>query len=140
MTPALLEEQQIALLENGVRIIALRELGDRDAADDVVQETLARTLKALASEQLRDPLRLGAFVRGIAHNVIADVIRKKTRRGTEPLDSVVVVADAPDALAALISGEEQLRVNAAMRRLSRDDFEVLRLSFFEGLSPAEIAA
>ena len=93
----LLEEQQIALLENGVRIIALRELGDRDAADDVVQETLARTLKALASEQLRDPLRLGAFVRGIAHNVIADVIRKKTKRGTEPEPSWKLEVPSADA-------------------------------------------
>jgi RNA polymerase sigma-70 factor (ECF subfamily) len=59
-----------------------RRLGSHAEADDAVQETFLRALQSL--DQLRDPARLGSFVRGIAKNIILERYRDRLR--TVPLD------------------------------------------------------
>ncbi|MBI1723136.1 MAG: sigma-70 family RNA polymerase sigma factor [Gemmatimonadetes bacterium] len=139
--PALgdLAADQLETLRSGVRLMALRALRDPDAAEEVVQETLARAVAALR-ERSPEVGNLGAYVAGIARHVIADVHRAQKR--TVPLDaSVAGRADAgPDPLHTLISAAERTAVRAALAKLSLTDREILRLSFFEGLTPAEVAA
>ncbi|MDB4874760.1 MAG: polymerase sigma factor [Gemmatimonadetes bacterium] len=137
MTPQL-TTQQLETLANGVRILALRRLGDADAARDVVQETMARLLDALGKGQLRDPERVGAFARGIAHHVIVDYRRATGRLTTLP-DELANEA-APSALDLLVRDEEVERMRAALARLSSGDRELLHLAFVENLSPRAVAA
>jgi RNA polymerase sigma-70 factor, ECF subfamily len=121
--------------------MALRSLGSVPAAEEAAQETLARAVEALQSGQLRDPERVAAFVSGIARHVIADACRARKRDvPLEGLPEAAAVAGTGDALAALISTAEQGAVRTALARLSAGDRELLRLAFFEGLEPAEIAA
>jgi RNA polymerase sigma-70 factor (ECF subfamily) len=47
---------------------------------------------------------------------------------------------APNALAAALSGEENRQVRAALCELSESERRAVTLSFFDGLSHAEIAA
>jgi RNA polymerase sigma factor (sigma-70 family) len=117
--------------------MALRALGDLDAADEVAQETLARALVAL-----RDltPDDLGAYVGGIALHVIADIGRARQR--TVSLDAApedLLPSDAPDPLDELCTAGERHRVSEALDRLPAQDRELLRLCYFEGQSPSEIA-
>ena len=136
-----LDPEAVAALVSGLRIIALRSLSDAEAADEAVQETLARGLAALDDARLRSPEKIGAYFRGIARHVIADVLRE--RRRTEGLGTVAEVGPAsphPDALAALISREDAVRVRQALGTLTDSARECLQLSFYEGLAPAEIAA
>lgn len=134
---ASVDPERIRILRNGLRLMALRALGDDDAADDVVQETLLRALRAVSPEVAADPERLGAFVGGIARHVIADVFRAGTRRSQseQPADP----AAGDDALSRLVRRERQAQVQAAIARLASGDQQVVRASFFEGLTPAEIA-
>lgn len=130
-------EPDLELLRAGVRLMALRALGDLDAADEVAQETLVRALVAL-----RDltPDRVGAYVAGIARHVIADVSRARQRivsLEVTPADSLR--ASAPDPLEVLCSTSEHHRVRQALALLAAEDRELLRLCFFEGQSPTEIA-
>ena len=81
LDPAMLER-----LRSGLRLIALRSLSEADAAEEVVQETLARGLDALDNGRLDDPEKLGAYFRGICHHVIVDTIRARQR--TTSLDAV----------------------------------------------------
>ncbi|HEY6060183.1 MAG TPA: sigma-70 family RNA polymerase sigma factor [Gemmatimonadales bacterium] len=127
-------------LRPGVRLIALHSLGSADAADEAVQETLARAVTALSNGQLADPAKLPAFVAGIARHVIADTLRARGR--VVSIDSVPAarhLSSDPDALGALVSADERARVRTELARLPAADRELLRLCYFEGLTPGEIA-
>lgn len=134
-----LGDDDIAVLSNGVRILALRELGDRDVAEEVVQETLVRTLEALDSERIGDRDRLGAFVRGVARHVIVDEMRRRGRAADLPGDPPDRTTER-DALTALVRSEDRAAVHTALDRLSRTDRDLLELSFMDGLTPRDIAA
>lgn len=128
-----------AIFTEGIRFLALRALGDPDAANDVAQETVLRAWRASAGrqgEQIREP---AAFVYGIARHVIADA--RRARGQTVTLD-VAASTPAPerDALDALISEEERARVRAAIRALPRADRVLLELSYLKGMTSAAIAA
>jgi RNA polymerase sigma-70 factor (ECF subfamily) len=123
-----------------LEIMALRALGDRDSAQEAVQETLTRALEAIRDGRIRQPEKLAAFVRGIARNVISELQRDRQRLielGTEP--SSALVADPPNALDVLISEHEAEQVQRAVSEMTQSDQEILSLSFFEGLTAAEIA-
>ena len=118
--------------------MALRALGDVDAADEVAQEVIVRAFHALRTSR---PEKLGAFVAGIARHVIADVVRARPREAS--LDGVAQDAEPRelfDPLTALCEASEKARVHEALARLSPDDRALLRLLFFDELSPTEIAA
>lgn len=134
---AALPPEQVALLRNGLRIMALRALGDEAAAEDVVQESLLRALSAVSDEMTTDAGRLGAFVGGIARHVIADVRRRDARSASLPNtqpDSV-----AADCLETIMRDEERTRVIHALARLSAADQALLHASFYEGMTPSQIA-
>jgi len=124
----------------GLELLALRTLGSADASREAVQETLTRAVVALANGQPSDPLKLPAFVAGIARHVIVDMVRAARRvvsldtlpAGDPPSSSV-------DALSALLSAAERTRVREALSHLSAPDRELMRLCYFEGLTPGEIA-
>ena len=127
-------------LRFGVKIMALRALRDPEAAEEAAQETLVRALEAMRNGRPRDPEKLGAFVRGIARHVIADAQRAGERTvplQAPPQQQLGTLRDDP--LTALITTEERDRVRLALTRLSTGDREVIRLSFFDGLTPMEIA-
>ena len=139
--PQQLDSVTLERLRTGLRLIALRSLSDVEAAEEVVQETLARGLGALEDGRLNDPAKLAAYFRGICHHVIVDTIRSRQR--TTSLDTLPERPDGNpngDALHALISSEQKERVIRALKELSPASRECLRLSFYEGLKPAEVAA
>ena len=61
-----LRPEEIQRLRNGLHIMAVHALEDQEAAEEVVQETLVRTLQAVNDDRRESPKNLGAFVRGIA--------------------------------------------------------------------------
>jgi RNA polymerase sigma-70 factor (ECF subfamily) len=120
--------------------MALRALGDPEAAEEAVQETLVRAVQALRDDRPTNPKNLGAFVHGIARHVIADVYRARQRSaGAHEMPEAGHTSTADDPLTALINSEKRDRVRQALTQLSAGDREILHLSFFEGLTPVEIA-
>jgi RNA polymerase sigma-70 factor (ECF subfamily) len=135
-----LEPETIERLRLGIQIMALRALGDPDTAEEAVQETLVRTLEALGDGRLRDPEKLGAFVRGIARHVISETYRARRRSvGLEEVPEEQRETGRDDPLGNLITADELQRVRRAVTLLSVRDRQILHLSFFEGLTPVEIA-
>ena len=98
------ELEAVEQLRLGLRIMALRALGDPEAAEEAVQETLVRALEALREGRPRDPEKLGAFVRGIARHVIAENPDAIAEVDVET-DAIFTDVDTPEALAALRRGE-----------------------------------
>jgi RNA polymerase sigma factor (sigma-70 family) len=127
-------------LRSGLHLLAVRALGTADAAEEAVQETLARAVSALARGQLADPAKLAAFVAGIARHVVIDMVRARRRLvSLDALPSEAHPSHDPDALGALVTAGEQALVRAALALLAVSDRDLLRLCYVEGLAPGEIA-
>jgi RNA polymerase sigma-70 factor, ECF subfamily len=114
-------------------------LGDHHDAEDATERTFLAALAAI--ERYRDT---GATFRSwlfrIAHNQLANALRARSRRRTDPLDGVPepVAPDDPGRLAGLADDARRLR--AAVARLSEDRRQVVILRFFDGLTAREIGA
>jgi RNA polymerase sigma factor (sigma-70 family) len=137
---------ELERLRGGLRIIALRTLGDPDAAEEAVQETLARACIAIEEGRLGDPAKLPAYVAGIARHVCSHMLRD--RKHTVPLDGTDHrgrpiahdnLAVQADPLEALISDAETGRLRRAFKALPLQDQRLLRLCFHGKRSSAEVA-
>lgn len=127
-----------------VYAIAYARLGDRDTAEEAVQETFLRAYLALGS--LKQPDRLSAWLSRIARNVAEDWRRKRQTRSQlaamVPLDAVAI--ELPDRQAVsprdLIDADREAQaVREAVRKLPTAQREVVLLHFLEGLSKTQIA-
>ncbi|UCF18700.1 MAG: sigma-70 family RNA polymerase sigma factor [Gemmatimonadota bacterium] len=123
---------------SGLRIIAIRALGDEDDAADAVQETLARAVDAVHKGSVPSEAPLPAFVYGIARHVIADTLRRRCREYASPEMDRVVAPD-PSPLEQLVQTDEVERVRRALRGLARSDRELLRRCYENGERIVDIA-
>lgn len=136
-SPALIEGAELEVLRAGIRLMALRAFGNAELADEVAQETIVRAFHSLRSSR---PEKLGPFVAGIARHVIVDIIRARPREiPLEDLAPGSVPRTQHDALTMLCDAAERDQVHQALNLLAPEDRDLLRMVFFEGLSPSEIA-
>lgn len=125
-------------LAAGLRIIALRALGDEEEAADAVQETLTRALEAVRDRRVPPGVALAAFVHGIARHVIVDQLRRRARQ-PHTLEADCVASPHPTPLESLIRKEEVERVGHALARLPRRDRELLERCYVHGERLVDIA-
>ena len=115
----------------------LRFTGDRQRAEDVVQEVLVRAWRQLSTLELGDrPVRPWLFT--VARNVLTDLHRADRARPQ-------VVADDSALAGMTVAGDEMDRaveswtMAEALRRLSEQHREVLVHSYWLGRSVTETA-
>lgn len=125
------------LYREGILFLAIRALGDRTAAEDVVQETMLRAVKAFNDPQRAPVLDRVAFLHGIARHVIVDA--QRSRNSAHLTISDQIPAEHPDALSLLINEETRDRVRTALRNLPHGDRRLLDLAFIDALKSPEIA-
>ncbi|CAN5344210.1 N/A [soil metagenome] len=116
------------------RVLALcfHVLGDRDEAEDAVQDTFVSVFGGLAHS--RGEARLSTWIYQIT---LREALRHKGRRRvTEQLDDTIA---APALGDPAIRREQHDRLARALDRLSSDHRIVLSLFALEGLSHREIA-
>jgi RNA polymerase sigma-70 factor (sigma-E family) len=119
----------------GLIRLAVVMLGDRPAAEDVVQDAFAGLFRRYS--RLTQPERALQYVRSSVLNGCRSELRAKRRAAQHPARAL---AERPAASAeqdALI-GVEHRQVLAALRRLPDRQREVIVLRYFLDLSPAEI--
>lgn len=107
------------------------------AAEDFAQDAL---LTVWRKADLFDPARASAatWIFTIARNRRLDVLRREGRAALLP--DLSLAPEEPERPDDLLSGaQEAARLNEAMRQLSSDQIEVLRLAFFKGDAHSEIA-
>jgi RNA polymerase sigma-70 factor, ECF subfamily len=110
--------------------------GDRQAAEDVVQETLLRAWQhpeALSPE--RTSIRPWLFA--VARNLVIDRRRAKSKRPTEVSDAAL--ASTPTAIDDLDAALTSWTVQHALAGLSPDHRSVLVEVYYRGRSVAEAA-
>jgi RNA polymerase sigma-70 factor (ECF subfamily) len=107
-----------------------------DEARDAVSETMARAVKGIGGFDRRDEAFTPWLV-GICRNVVADVLRARYRRPTEPLADYACSGPAPED--GLLGDEDRRAVRAAFERLDPDERELLALRVVAGMSADEVA-
>ncbi len=118
--------------------VAYRLTGDREDAQDLVQEVLLRVRRGLATYQ---PGSLEGWLSRITTNAFLDEMRRRRRRPVELVPAVVEgAADAGgDAAAALDRAKLPADIEAALRSLPPEFRAAVVLCDVVGLDYAEIA-
>jgi putative glutamine amidotransferase len=124
---ALLQQQAEPLTRRLTRL-----LGDRDLAEDALQEALARAWRSAPRDL--EPARLQAWLHRTARNAAVDELRRRRRRSELPLHDAAAVATGPD------DGERRRAVAAALAALTPHARMLLLLRYEAGLSLAEVGA
>jgi RNA polymerase sigma-70 factor (sigma-E family) len=107
----------------GLLRLAVIMLGERQAAEDVVQDAFLGLFRRW--DALHDHERALAYVRSSVFNGCRTVLRKRTR----DREFVLVEPDAESAEARFVLGEEHREVLAALRRLPDRQREAVALRY-----------
>jgi RNA polymerase sigma-70 factor (sigma-E family) len=118
----------------GLMRLAHIMLGDRQSAEDVVQEAFCGLYRRWP--HLTDTGRALQYLR----TSVLNGCRSLQRRRTGPCAQLSVGPPAVSAEAAVITGEERREVMRALRRLPARQREALVLRYYLDLSGEEIAA
>ena len=111
------------------------KVGSQLEAEDMTQQVFVRAYEALPT--FKDVSFTGWIMR-IAHNLVIDYLRKRSKRKTVCIDELPLASDENPVLAA----EQKFdtgRVKESLRRLTPAQQEVIALRFASELSIAEAA-
>jgi RNA polymerase sigma-70 factor (ECF subfamily) len=115
---------------------AVRMLGDRDEAEDVMQSAFIRAYRAL--DRCRDPNRFGAWLYHIVANECRSWVIRRNRRGRRMVRDEIHLRDAPAAPST--DGDDTLEdVQYALQQLDVDQREAFLMKHVEQLSYEEMA-
>ncbi len=127
---ALYREHALGLIR-----LAVVMLGDRQAAEDVVQDAFTGLYRRWHA--LSDTSKALGYVRNSVLNGSRTVLRKRARQQAPPGDPAAASSASPEAEALL--SEEYREVLEAMRRLPDRQREALVLRFYLDLTERDIA-
>lgn len=115
---------------------AYRLLGRPDSAEDVVAETFHRLLQALY-QGVGPRKHLQAWLYRVLHNLVVDQYRRQTYQPQALPGDLAAESDPDEEVQRLIVQE---RIRQALRRLTRDQQQVIICKYLEGMSNEEVAA
>jgi RNA polymerase sigma-70 factor, ECF subfamily len=122
--------------------LALRMVGNTDAAEDVVQDAFLRIWRRAESYE---PARGAArpWVLRVVRNVAIDRLRSRDARrraetGSQTDEALVTVSETPDETAS--RSERSRVVRRALADLPAEQRRAIEIAYFEGLSHTEIAS
>lgn len=114
------------------------QLGDQDAAEELLQRVFLKMIEALPRYRSRG-LPFGAWVFRVARNAVID--HRRTSHPAVSLDAAIEqAATRGDPVESAERSQDRALLQAALDRLPADQREVLVWRFFADLSPAETAA
>lgn len=114
--------------------ICLRISGDREAAEDILQEVYVKVWRRAATfdDRRASPI---SWLAAIARNAAVDWLRSQPRHNIVDGEALETVADeAPLADAALLQDETRLRLLACLDRLDARQSDAIRKTFLGGLT------
>ncbi len=118
--------------------IALLMLGDRAAAEDVVQDAFLGVYRRW--QRLSEPQKAEAYLRSAVFNGCRDALRRESRRTRRDRAAADHLEDRPSAEAMALISEDRRRILAGLRRLPVRQREALVCRYYLELSEAETAS
>ena len=121
-----------------IKALLLRLQPDIGIAEEITQETMTALWQKAALFDRRKS-SVSTWLHRIARNRYIDSLRRSRGIAVEIDDTLLVVDDTADPDRVLDATRRSERVQIALAALPVDQSDIIRLSFFEGLSHAEIA-
>ena len=119
--------------------LAYRVVGDRESAEDVVQETFLAAWRQASTYHVERG-RARAWLLSIARHRAIDRIRRSRGAGEmAELDESTVDERAPDAFLVTDQNLRRERMRSALDTLPAEQREVVEMAFYGGLTHTEIA-
>jgi RNA polymerase sigma-70 factor (sigma-E family) len=118
--------------------IALLMLGDRAAAEDVVQDAFFGLFRRWHG--LIDEGRAEAYIRSAVLNGCRDAVKRRDRRNRRDLLAAFDLGELPSAEAAALISEDRRRILAGLRLLPGRQREALVCRYYLELSEEETAS
>jgi RNA polymerase sigma-70 factor (ECF subfamily) len=116
-----------------------RMLGDRDSAEEVIQEVFVKVISRAHQYDGRAPVSSWLFA--IAANTCRDRRRRDRRAPVVPLDAIANLPARGEGVESRLVGRERRdAVRKALDSLSQEQREALVLARYHGLPYAEIAS
>ncbi len=116
---------------------ALVRIGNAAESEDLAADVFLKALEGLGSYRARG-VPFSAWLFRIAHNLVVDLLRRRSRRPTTILtDTLPLIQDAPDDL--VVTGLTIAEVMDAMDEITDLQRQVIAMRFGAGLSVAETA-
>jgi RNA polymerase sigma-70 factor (ECF subfamily) len=119
-----------------IRLYGLRHLRDQHAADDLVQQVLIATLKALRAGRLRESDKLTSFVLGTCRMMVLD-LRRDRQRKERLLEQFGVDLLAPVPARAPSLDREQL--TRCLQTLKERERAVIVMTFYDEQTSVDLA-
>jgi RNA polymerase sigma-70 factor (ECF subfamily) len=121
-----------------VYTVALRSLGDRSDAEDVVQQVFVAAWRSRATY---NPAAgsLAGWLLGITRYKVADLHESRSR-SLRAVDAAERVADNGVELAAVEPVIDKVLISDELERLGQPQRRILELAFYEDLTHAQIAS
>jgi RNA polymerase sigma-70 factor (ECF subfamily) len=120
--------------------LAYRITGNRQDAEDVVQETFIKVHRSRTGFDER--AQMSSWLHRIATNVAIDLLRKRRRQRVDVQETLddhgALAVDDPDPERRVWGGEINQRVRNALERLSTKEKAAFVLRHLEGMSIEEI--
>jgi RNA polymerase sigma-70 factor (ECF subfamily) len=139
--PQTLQELGAFVKANQDRLVrhAYFRLGNRQEAEDIVQEVMIRIYQEKENKQHID--RVTSYAFRMVFNACMDQLRKKSRNIFEPLNGKNGLGsmNGSNRETEIIAQEEFLRINQLLGSIPAEQAEVLRLRIVDELSFVEIA-
>lgn len=152
---ALLVDHYIAGDENALTVLIERhqskiygfiynKLNDRDAADDIFQDTFIKVIKTLKSNSYNEEGKFLPWVMRIAHNLVIDYFRRNTKmpmmRETDQYSIFSYLTDSSQNVEGIIIKEQvENDLQKLIEALPDDQKEVLTMRLYRDMSFKEIA-
>ncbi len=120
---------------------AFARLGNREEAEDVLQETFIRAMKSLPKFSFRSSFKTWLY--HLAFAAVMDAWRRHYKKGTLPLLEFCAGKDPEEVISEQAWDQEldqqEMRINELLNNLPEKYRQVLNLRFVKSLSTREIA-
>ena len=120
-----------------IRRLFEQRLGNRDTADDLLQETFIKVYLHLANYS--DNYTFGQWVYTIARNTLIDYLRRRTDDISIEHDHRTPIAMVPSPEESVIINQRRAHFDASLNELSEDYRQIIEMRFLEEYSYEEIA-
>lgn len=121
--------------------LAYRVTGEAAAAEEIVQDAFVSVWSRASSFQVARSANVRGWLLSIIHNRSIDYRRKEIDRGpgTTTIEQAEGALTTPDVWSEVAAGLDADDVRTAMSELPNEQRRPIEMSFFEGMSHAEIA-
>lgn len=121
-----------------VKAFLIKGGAPHDVADEAAQDVMV-SLWRRAQQYDPEKASVATWIYAIARNRRIDLIRRQARPAPDPEDPLFQPDPEPDPSDSASAASRDARVRSALEALTPDQYEVVRLAFFAGMTQTEIS-